>query len=147
MGPEEVRLFTYLQYWGSLFDCLEVCLFTFAPIRTFKVLQIIDIVGAVTGWETSLWELMKLGEGATTMARAFNIKHGLSKEDEKLAERTYESLGTGAMKGNTVPKEDSLKAIPIYYEMMGWDRETGIPALSKLAELDITWVADEIGVK
>lgn len=81
------------------------------------------------------------------MARAFNIKHGLTKEDDKLAERTYEPLGAGAMKGSKVPKEDFLKAIPIYYEMMGWDRETGIPTFGKLAELDITWVADEIGVK
>ena len=81
------------------------------------------------------------------MARAFNIKHGLSKEDDKLAERTYEPLGAGAMKESRVPKEDFLKAIPIYYEMMGWDGETGIPTFGKLAELDITWVADEIGVK
>ena len=147
IGPEKVRLFTYLQHWWSLFNCLEICIFVFAPVRTFKIPQIIDIVRAVTGWETSLWELMKLGERATTMARAFNIKHGLTKEDDKLAERTYEPLGAGAMKGSKVPKEDFLKAISIYYEMMGWDRETGIPTFGKLAELDISWVADEIGLK
>ena len=81
------------------------------------------------------------------MARAFNIKNGLTKENDKSAERTYEPLEAGTMKGSKVPKEDFLRAIPIYYEMMGWDRETGIPTFGKLAELDITWVADEIGVK
>ena len=78
------------------------------------------------------------------MARAFNIKHGLTKEDDRLAERTYEPLSAGAMKGNKAPKEEFLKAIPMYYEMMGWDRNSGIPTYGKLAELGIPWVADEI---
>ena len=144
IGPKKVQLFTYLQHWWSLFNCLEICIFTFAPVRVYRVPQIVDIVNAVTGWETSLWELMKVGERGTTMARAFNIKHGLTKEDDRLAERTYEPLLAGAMKGNKAPKEEFLKAIPMYYEMMGWDRNSGIPTYGKLAELGIPQVADEI---
>ena len=33
-------------------------------------------------------------------------------------------------------------ALPLYYEMMGWDRVSGKPRLAKLHELDIGWVAD-----
>ena len=30
----------------------------------------------------------------------------------------------------------------VYYRMMGWDENTGIPTVGKLEELDIRWVAD-----
>jgi aldehyde:ferredoxin oxidoreductase len=33
-------------------------------------------------------------------------------------------------------------ALPLYYEMMGWDPDTGVPRRAKLYELDIGWVAD-----
>jgi aldehyde:ferredoxin oxidoreductase len=37
-------------------------------------------------------------------------------------------------------KEQFSKAIETYYEMMGWDPETGVPKTAKLAELDLGWL-------
>ena len=42
----------------------------------------------------------------------------------------------------TFDKEDFKKAKRIYYGMMGWDPETGVPGEAKLHELDIAWVRD-----
>ena len=92
MGPEKVRLFTYLQHWWSLFNCLDVCIFTVEPVRTWKVNHLVEMVKAVTGWDTSLWELMKAGERATTMTRLFNLKHGLTPKDDRLPDRLFEGL-------------------------------------------------------
>lgn len=147
IGREKVRLFTYYQHYWSLFDCLGVCIFVFAPVRTFKMPMVVDMVNCATGWNTSLWELMKVGERATTMARVFNIKHGKTKDEDKLPERTLEPMGKGAIEGTTIPRDEFYEAIRCYYGMMGWDRETGIPTYGKLDELDIPWVADMIGVK
>jgi aldehyde:ferredoxin oxidoreductase len=36
-------------------------------------------------------------------------------------------------------------ALPLYYEMMGWDPATGVPRPAKLHELDIGWVAEILG--
>ncbi len=144
MGPEKVRLFTYLQHWWSLFNCLDVCIFTFEPVRTFKVNQLVEIVAAVTGWDASLWELMKAGERATTLARCFNLKHGLSRRDDRLPDRLFEGLRAGLLKGSKLDRREFEEAVPLYYEMMGWDRENGVPTRGKLLELGLGWAEESI---
>lgn len=144
LGPEKVKLFTYLQHYWSLFNALGLCIFTFGPVRTFRIPQIVEIVNAITGWDTSLWELMKAGERGTTMARVFNIKHGLTREDDQLPERMFTPLGKGALNGSKLPREELSEALSLYYEMMGWDSKTGIPTAGKLAELDLYWAVSEM---
>lgn len=143
LGVDKVRLFTYLQQYWSMFNMLDLCIFTFAPVRYYSITQIVEIVRATTGWDTSLWEIMKAGERGLNMTRIFNLKHGLSRRDDKLPERMFQGIGLGAMKGNAVPREDFEKAIPIYYAMMGWDPETGIPTRAKLSELQLDWTAEQ----
>ena len=41
-----------------------------------------------------------------------------------------------------MPTEDIAKALDLYYEMCGWDKETGAPTAGKLHELGIGWVAE-----
>lgn len=144
IGGPKVRLFTYIQTLWSLFNCLEVCLFTPAPVRVFKISQYSQMVSAVTGWETTMWELMKVGERATTLTRVFNVKHGITSDDDRLPERLFSPLEFGALKGAKIPKEEFLAALPMYYQMMGWDKDTGIPTDAKLEELDIGWAKNEL---
>jgi aldehyde:ferredoxin oxidoreductase len=140
LGPRKVRLFTYLQHWWSLGNCLDICLFTTAPVRAWKIPQVVEMVNAVTGWDTTIWELMKVGERATTMARAFNVREGFTKNDDWLPERFFQPLEGGPLKGTKLSKEVFRQAIATYYQMMGWD-ENGVPTEAKLEELDIGWVA------
>ncbi len=144
LSGEKVQLFTYLQHYWSLFNCLDLCIFTFEPVRTFKVNHLVEITRAVTGWDTSLLELMKSGERATTLTRCFNIKHGLTPEDDTLPERLFEGLGGGPLKGTKMDRKEFEKSITLYYEMMGWDPETGIPTEGKLFELGIGWTHKEL---
>jgi aldehyde:ferredoxin oxidoreductase len=37
------------------------------------------------------------------------------------------------------------RAIHTFYDMMGWDPETGAPTEEKLLELGIGWVSSQIG--
>jgi aldehyde:ferredoxin oxidoreductase len=146
LGPEKVRLFIYTHLWWSLFDCLGICKFPFIPHPNgfIKINQLIEIINAVTGWETSLWELMKVGERAINIARCFNIREGFTNNDDDLPERFFEEIKFGPSKGFKINKEEFYKAIKIYYEMMGWDKNTGIPTKAKLDELNIEWVINEL---
>lgn len=144
LAGEKVQLFTYLQHYWSLFNCLDLCIFTFEPVRTLKVNHLVDVVAAATGWDTSLFELMKAGERATTLARSFNVKHGLTPADDNLPDRLFTGLEGGALKGSKLDKEEFEKAVTLYYQMMGWDTESGKPQEGKLYELGIGWVKDEI---
>lgn len=51
-------------------------------------------------------------------------------------------IESGPNEGVKVPTEDIAKALDLYYEMCGWDKETGAPTAGKLHELGIGWVAE-----
>ena len=134
IGIKKVRALVYITNWRNLLNALLICYFT-----PWDYVDIPEIVRAVTGWYTSSWELMKVGEKITTMARAFNIREGLTKKDDWLPERFFQPHTSGAL-AETAIKPDELKnAIMTYYKMMGWD-EDGIPTKSKLEELELDWI-------
>jgi aldehyde:ferredoxin oxidoreductase len=103
----------------------------------------VEMVNAITGWDTTAWELMKVGERGTTMARAFNVREGFTKADDWVPERLFQPLGNGPKKGIKLSKEVFKQAVDDYYQMMGWSEE-GVPNKAKLEELDIGWVADKL---
>ena len=136
LSSAKVRLLYYGSTWRHLLDCLVICLFI-----SFDVQQIVDLVRATTGWPTSAFELMKIGERCIQMTRAFDIREGMSKDEDKLPERFFTPFASGPLKGLKIEKEALAKARDIYYDIAGWDRESGAPTLGKLQELGIEWVA------
>jgi aldehyde:ferredoxin oxidoreductase len=136
LGPEKVRAILYGGLRPHLDNCLGLC--NFLPYRND---QVVEAVKAVTGWETSAWELWKAAERLLTMARAFNVRQGFTPADDRLPPRMAEPLGP---EGPSAPIDPAAveAALPLYYEMMGWDPVTGIPRPARLYELDIGWVAD-----
>ena len=139
VDSRKVRMFCYLQNHFSFMDSLCLCVLCFAPVRTFTMADMVELVSAVTGWETSLWEIMKLGERRINMFRAFNVREGLRASDDWLPDRMFEPIRTGPRAGHKVSADDFGKALELYYEMMNWNEE-GVPREAKLAELDLGWV-------
>ena len=76
-GPEKVK-FAYLsQIFYSMLDTLDLCQFVFGPAWTlFGPQETVDMVKAVTGWNVTLDELMKVGERRLNMLRVFNAREG-----------------------------------------------------------------------
>lgn len=147
LGPDKVRLFVYAQLWWGLLDCVDACKFIFIPhpAGVLGTNHLVDLVNASTGWETSLWSLMKTSERALNLARCFNVREGFTNADDNLPERLFEELSFGPRKGSKLDREKFDTALRLYYAMMGWDRDTGIPTAAKLHELGIGWAAQEIG--
>lgn len=143
VDSRKVRMFYYLQLHFSFMDTLCLCVLCFAPVRTFTMAQMVEMISAVTGWETSLWEIMKLGERRINMFRAFNIREGFRAADDVIPERMFEPLESGPRAGHRVSEGDLARALRLYYEMMNWDQE-GIPREGKLIELSVSWVNDLI---
>jgi len=137
LGPEKVRLAKYHIDWQVFWNCLGLCFF----MHNSKE-QLRDVVQGVTGWNTSIFELMKVGERALAMARAFNYREGFTAKDDVAHWRFSTPLKSGPNEGAKVPAEDMAQALGLYYEMRGWDRETGAPTAGKLHELGIGWVAE-----
>ena len=136
LGPDKVRAILYGGLRNHLDNCLGLC--NFLPYGND---QVVEAVRAVTGWDTNAWELWKVAERLLTLARAFNVRQGLTPADDRLPPRMAEPLGA---EGPGAPIDPAAveAALPLYYEMMGWDPDTGVPRRAKLYELDIGWVAD-----
>jgi len=140
LGSKKVRLFLYLQQYFDLLNSLGICMFTAKPQGPHTLNEIVDYVKAVTGWETSLFDLLKVGERHANMARIFNLREGLTSRDDTLPDRLFNPMEGGVLKGKKIDREQFSRAIEAYYQMMGWDQETGVPKKEKLAELDLDWL-------
>jgi aldehyde:ferredoxin oxidoreductase len=136
LGPEKVRAILYGGLRAHLDNCLGLC--NFLP---YSNEQVVEAVRAVTGWDTNAWELWKVAERLLTLARAFNVRQGFTPADDRLPPRMAEPLGADGP-GAPIDPAAIEAALPLYYEMMGWDPGTGVPRRAKLYELDIGWVAD-----
>jgi aldehyde:ferredoxin oxidoreductase len=144
LSPAKVRLFTYLQFIWGVHDVLDWCIFTAVPeFRALSLEQLTDIVGCVTGWKTSLFEILKAGERGITMARSFNTIRGLRDKDDQLPERMFEPMRGGTLKGHAIDRKAFDQALQLYYGMMGWDSQ-GKPSRAKLEELSVGWIWDKI---
>ena len=140
LSSRKVRLFVYLQNMYSMYNSVGLCVLTGGFFGGPVSLNTIpEYVNAVTGWDTSLWELLKVGERHSAMARIFNLREGFSSKDDDLPQRLFEPLEGGALKGRRIDPQEFKKALKTYYQMMGWD-DSGVPLESKLEELDLGWV-------
>jgi aldehyde:ferredoxin oxidoreductase len=102
--------------------------------------QVAEAIRAATGWDTYLWEIMKLGERTITIKRAVSVREGVSRKNDRLPDRFFEPLEGGLLKGKALDRYEFETALNIYYEIMGWNRETGVPSPGKLVELGLGWV-------
>jgi len=143
MGADKVRLFFLLQHVWNLYNLLGMCLFVGFPIGRFGLEHITEYVRAVTGWNTSLWELLKAAERSAHLFRVFNWREGFTRKDDRLPERFFQPLGNGALKGKSIDRDEFNRAIETYYEMMGWDRN-GRPTKAKLHEISLSWLIPQI---
>jgi len=139
LSPAKVRMFQAVSNWIHFKNCAHVC--AFIP---FDHSQIRDIVNGATGWNTSVFELMKVGERALALARVFNAREGYTAEDDIIPERFYEAFTSGPLKDKKIDRETMRQAIQTYYKMAGWDPERAVPTTEKLHELDLGWVVEEL---
>jgi aldehyde:ferredoxin oxidoreductase len=59
LGPEKVRNFKALNNLWSAADALDFSLFAIAPTRVFTLHEMAELLAAVTGWNTSSYEIMR----------------------------------------------------------------------------------------
>jgi len=133
LSAKKVRALIYQMNWCALGNALVMCYFV--PWNPFEQTE---IVRAVTGWNTSTFELMKVGERIMNMTRIFNLREGFTSDDDRLPDRFFQPHTSGALAETSIDLENFSEAKKIYYEMMGWDKN-GVPSKIKLDELDISW--------
>ena len=143
MGLDKVRSYKALNTIWSAADALSFCVFAIAPTRVLSMGQMTDLVAAITGWETSSHELMRIGERRNHLYRVYNNREGLGPEDDTLPDRFFdEAISDGPKQGNRLDRDTFRQVIATYYQMMGWD-EAGVPLPATLYDHHLEWALEE----
>jgi aldehyde:ferredoxin oxidoreductase len=156
---DKTGLVLVFQNLTAAIDCLDECLFTVFAIGAEDYAKTLS---AATGVDYTAEDVLKVGERVWNLERLFNIREGLTKDDDRLPPRleeepmpneVYSAREKKALKppvevaphgqvekqptaGSVCPIPEML---PLYYEKRGWDEE-GVPTDEKLEELRLTWV-------
>jgi len=95
------------------------------------------MINAVTGWNLSLHDVECIGERIWNLERAFNVREGVSREQDTLPYRVmYEPVPEGMHKGMHCPPEELQAMLAEYYALRGWTPE-GVPTQEKLQSLGL----------
>ena len=86
LSPRKARLLYDEGLWRQVGNYIGMCVFV-----PWSNDQILSAVEAVTGWTMSGRELIDVVERGMTLARIFNLRQGLSKDDDTLPQRFFTS--------------------------------------------------------
>lgn len=142
ISARKARNYYLVENWVSAEKVTGMCFFGPAPRSFIQIDELINALRAATGWDITLQEVLRIGERATNLARAFNVREGFSRKDDVLPERLHQPLENGALAGVAIPKAEFEEMLTELYRLKGWDPQTTMPSREKLRELGIEWVAD-----
>jgi aldehyde:ferredoxin oxidoreductase len=140
LDPEKIRFARLTQNQYSLLDSLCICMFVANGIL---LKGLVKIIKGVVGWNTSIDELLTVGERRVNMMRLFNAREGYTKEMDVLPKKMYQPLKGGTSDGLKMDPEVFEEAKQEYYAQRGWDPDTGNPTLEKIKELGLEWAVEE----
>ena len=142
LGIDKVRNYKALNTLWSAADALSFCVFAVAPTRVLTMGMMADLVAAITGWETSSHELMRIGERRNHLYRVYNNREGLGPEDDTLPGRFFdEAISEGPKQGQRLDRATFRQVIDTYYQMMGWDA-AGAPLPATLYDHHLEWTLE-----
>ena len=102
------------------------------------------LVSTATGIDMDGDEIMKVGERIFNVEKAFNVREGMRREDDYYPPRFFvEEETEWGIKGLNYDKFQGM--LDEYYQYRGWDLKTGIPTRKKLEELNLGYIAEQIG--
>lgn len=145
LGKAKVK-FSYLtELFYSMLDSVELCQFVWGPAwNLYGPQDTANLVKAVTGWDTSVDELMKVGARRLNLMRTFNSREGLDRKDDKLPKKFFKALqGDGPSAGIALSHDEIEAALDEYYKLAGWTNN-GVPTKTSLQQLGLGWAADLI---
>ncbi|MBA7625008.1 putative oxidoreductase YdhV [subsurface metagenome] len=120
-------------------DCLGICRF----ITRTDLKLLAQAVSAATGWDFSTKETMEVGRRVVNLLRAFNIRQGHTAEMDAPSPRYGSAPVDGPAPGKSImPYWNELRSK--YYELMGWDKETGKPLPDTLRRFGLEHTIPEL---
>jgi aldehyde:ferredoxin oxidoreductase len=123
----------------AVYDILGICKFS---RHIFFLEGLPEMVEAATGLELTGAELLAVGERLINLARAFNVREGLTRADDQVPPRVVrDPIPKGPSVGDRVSEEELHAMLDDYYAARGWSRD-GVPLKAVLVSLDLPELVD-----
>jgi aldehyde:ferredoxin oxidoreductase len=94
------------------------------------------LVSAATGRVLRWGDMVALGERIWNLEKLFNLKAGLTREDDALPQGCYELAPGESAQAATIDRWKFDAMLDEYYRLRGWN-SAGVPGRKKLDELGI----------
>ncbi|MBN2229461.1 MAG: aldehyde ferredoxin oxidoreductase family protein [Candidatus Thorarchaeota archaeon] len=117
------------QDFRAFFDSVIMCHFAIVPPQ-----KIIDLLNLAIGQSYTLEDLLKIGARSVTMKRIFNLRAGLTPQNEKLPQALL-TPQADSVTDDFIPDLDLQ--LEDYYKYRKWDQLTGRPTKEALHELGL----------
>jgi aldehyde:ferredoxin oxidoreductase len=132
----------YHEDLKALADSITQCSFTHSWSFAVQPDDMARLLSAATGKDYNADDLLKIGGRIVHLERAYwNRLLVGRREDKNPARFTREPMPEGPNKGMLFPEEELLDR---YYQLRGWDSETGFPLSGVLGAYNLTDVAAEL---
>ena len=113
----------------------------FGPHLTDKAAA---IYAAGMGIEFTQEQLLDAASRVRCLEKAFEIMEGATRADDTISKRFFEPIKDGPFKGAYIDPVKLEEMKSEYYELRGWDPETGVPTRKTLEQLGLGSVADDL---
>jgi len=140
---DKVRFALTTQHMNSFLDSANLCVFVWGSSwQLFSPEDCVRLVNTITGWnDFTIDEMLLVGERRLNMLRAFNAREGIDRTADKLPQKFFKTLqGDGPSAGIALDIEEIMQAQEWYYEMSGWNIESGNPTNTTLKRLGLEWI-------
>ncbi len=125
IDPETIKgkadLFIDFEDCLTLFDAMILCRF-YRDLYPWE--RLCELVRITTGLKENKKTLQKRAARISTLVRSFNIREGLTPEDDRLPERLHKQI---LKTGHGIKRDEIDSMLQDYYNLRGWDKN-GIPA-------------------
>ena len=103
------------------------------PFNWIYLMPYTEALKLATGLPITAGKFLQIGERCFNTERLFNLREGLTSEDDALCERLTKTPQDPKRPDTVVPLD---KMLPRYYKVRGWDKN-GVPKPNKLRQLGI----------
>ena len=138
----------YFESVHRINNCLGVCHMNTIhwDIEQIDLPQQAELYSLATGWPTSVEGLKRMAMRQLNLEKAFNLRHtSFGRKDDLPTRRDLaEPVPSGPLAGWKLDETRFNRMLDEYYDLHGWDRETGFPTRETLASLGLEHVADDL---
>jgi len=130
----------------ALCDTLGICKFNTKWMGSaIGIKEMADLVSAATGLQVDENGLLQVAARINNVERAYLVKEGITRKDDTIHGRAMEEpVPSGPFKGERLDKKKFSRMLDEYYEVVGWDKKTGIPTRATFESLGLKDVADDL---